>query len=441
VRSLRMAAAFLVFGLVTLVGCKNDSEDKPLPGPAVIQIQTDADTVKIMPWDSATVNGTVIVTRGTHPLTDSRVTLRLTSGLGYVEYADPARRDTTDSAGRYHFRFRSFHQTGTDTLVAAFEGMEARQTVTVLLRQAGTLRLTASPDTILSHADFAGDSLRLEVSLNDLDHLPVANAQVILRGPLGMFRCDPVDTLLTGEDGTVVSRRQVFAYGTHRYIAESMGLQAQDSLFVVDSLINSVASVQIHMDTDTLNFLPGDSARCNGWAVVKDGYGNTVEGVRLMLSLEHPFGFIEFVDSQRRDTTDQTGRVYFRFLTYNQAGDNTIVAAVGAIRDTWRLVVRQIHYPAASLRLYVIPNTLTTDSTFNDSVQVRVNVSDYLSAPLPGVPVDVTYTSGRMDTLALTDSNGSSSAWWHPTQFGLCVITASTEGLLDSAVVDVHQRH
>jgi hypothetical protein len=183
--------------------------------------------------------------------------------------------------------------------------------------------------------------------------------------------------------------------------------------------------VRIHMDCDTIYFLPGDSARCNGWVVVKDASGNPMPNIRVSVSLERPFGFLEFVDAQKHDTTDATGRVYFRFLTFNQAGENTIIASIANIRDTWPLVVRQSPLPAVCTEVTITPDTLFVSGTAEDSVlmEIWVVTADTPHVGIRGYPVGISATGGRLRGLPPTDSTGYTSTHWYSNwqgQGGFC---------------------
>jgi hypothetical protein len=174
-------------------------------------------------------------------------------------------------------------------------------------------------------------------------------------------------------------------------------------------------SVRIHMDADTLNFLPGDSVRCNGWVVVKDRNGNALPDVPVSITLDRSFGFLDFVDPQRRDTTDATGTVNFRFMTYNQSGENTVIAAVGDLRDTWPLVVRVALSVRWCVTVTLSPDTLLTDGIGPDSVHVDLWIFDNRipHVGIPRVSILLPSCGGRFSGLPATDSTGHAEGYFY----------------------------
>jgi hypothetical protein len=204
-------------------------------------------------------------------------------------------------------------------------------------------------------------------------------------------------------------------------------------------------SVQIRMDADTIDMMTGDSARCNGWVIVRGVNGDPYPDVRLSLSLERPFGFIEFVDPAKRDTTDATGRVFFRFLTYNQAGANTVIARLANIQDAWPIYVRQIGPDACSIT-HLTPERLIVSSTDEDSVHVEIRVMtvDTPRVGIPGYQPIILASGGRLRGLPRTDSTGYTDTYWYSNYqgqgtFGIVVLPNSCYGDTTCVRVDPAQ--
>jgi hypothetical protein len=168
---------------------------------------------------------------------------------------------------------------------------------------------------------------------------------------------------------------------------------------------------QIHMDADTLEMLPGDSVSCNGWVEVRDPDGTTRPNVRIRLSLERPYGFIEFVDPHRRDTTDADGRVYFRFVAYNEVGSNTVIASVANIRDTWPLVVRQTCNRITTVSVNISTGSLQVGQGVSDSVLVTITVSDANHNGVSSLALRLQSSCWFLPLSSETDSNGEASLW------------------------------
>ena len=68
--------------------------------------------------------------------------------------------------------------------------------------------------------------------------------------------------------------------------------------------------IEIVMGTDTLYYLPGDSAYTTVVVILTNWDGNFSEGVKVAVALANPLiGILEFVDMELRDTTNALGRV------------------------------------------------------------------------------------------------------------------------------------
>jgi hypothetical protein len=192
-----------------------------------------------------------------------------------------------------------------------------------------------------------------------------------------------------------------------------------------------VATVQIHMDADTLNFLPGDTARCDGWVVVRDRDSLALSGIPVTLTLAQNFGSIALTDTTNGNVTDSTGRVHFRFVCYCYVRNDTnvVIASVRDVYDEWPLYVRQATGGPDPMSLNVNKYQICTDTTFSDSVQVTVTLDDENWVGRQGVEVQFFATGGRLFGFpATTDSNGVIFGYWAPTAFGTFTITALANG-------------
>jgi hypothetical protein len=174
-------------------------------------------------------------------------------------------------------------------------------------------------------------------------------------------------------------------------------------------------SPHIMMDADTLNFLQADTAVCNGWVEVKNGCGDPVPGIRVSLSLERNFGFLDFLNMQLRDTTDETGRVYFRFSSFGQSGSNTIIAAISNIHDTWPIYVAPASWRPACAMVRVTPDHLVVSPGVEDSAHVEVTLQkmDSTHAGIPGITLSIEADGGRLRAFPPTDSAGHTDSWWY----------------------------
>lgn len=173
-------------------------------------------------------------------------------------------------------------------------------------------------------------------------------------------------------------------------------------------------SVQIVMMTDTLKFLPGDTATAQGFVVVKDDAGRVMPGVRVTMSLLEDFGFLEFTDSTLRDTTSANGRVNFRFGVVNAIvpSHNIIHAQVGSLQDNWTIWLMPAGPPLARLDVWVSKSEIQVLPPDEDSVLVTVAIADSFNQGVPGIELSIHTNGGRLAPLPLTDSAGVASTWW-----------------------------
>jgi len=101
-----------------------------------------------------------------------------------------------------------------------------------------------------------------------------------------------------------------------------------------------LGSVQICMPTDTLTFAPGDTACIKGFAVVKDAQQRAAPGIAVDLSLfPDSLGSLVPADSVLGDTSNNAGRVYFRFCAKGHAGRDTLCVRCGTVMDCRPLVL------------------------------------------------------------------------------------------------------
>ena len=98
--------------------------------------------------------------------------------------------------------------------------------------------------------------------------------------------------------------------------------------------------IEIVMGTDTLYYLPGDSAYTTVVVILTNWDGNFSEGVKVAVALANPLiGILEFVDMELRDTTNALGRVELIYRCYATPGKNYISAAASGRSDIDSIVV------------------------------------------------------------------------------------------------------
>ncbi len=191
------------------------------------------------------------------------------------------------------------------------------------------------------------------------------------------------------------------------------------------------------MPTDTLTFLPGDSASCDGWVVVTDGQGRVMPNQEVSITLLEPFGSVELINGT--DSTDAAGRVYFRFRSYNATGVTTVRAAVGTKTDLWQLTVLPARAYVSHLNLTLSKRQMSVSSQFEDSLLVTCTISDSANLGVPGIILPVRCNGGRLLPIGPTDATGKASTWWYSNgQYGMFTIWVAIDTLRseDSVRVD-----
>lgn len=192
-----------------------------------------------------------------------------------------------------------------------------------------------------------------------------------------------------------------------------------------------VGSVTLSILTDTLRFLPGDSASTTITVIVSDQQGNVMEGQRVALSLSNPqLGYIEFLDTELRDTTNAQGRVDLLFTAIGTPGDNQFTATVGSYSANRTLVIREQEVLVGSLTLTVTPENLQAAVGQEAVADVKVVVKDNAGVAIPNLSIPISCTLGRLAPLPVSNDSGiARTKWFSNDEFGWAYITARAGSL------------
>jgi len=199
--------------------------------------------------------------------------------------------------------------------------------------------------------------------------------------------------------------------------------------------------------SDTLRFLPGDSASAEGYVVVRDDQGNVWPGVHVTLSLtRQDSDRIEYANASR-DTTTADGRVEFTFqANRNSAAHyNTIHAQLGSREDNYTLWIQPVSYALFdSLRAWVEPDTTYSHGgAYADSVKVHVWLGTRDGQPPPPEIVILPHIAARQGMLGFWSQRDDSGVWtkiWYPLSSpGRYFVVGSAGALHDTAWVTVIQ--
>jgi hypothetical protein len=199
--------------------------------------------------------------------------------------------------------------------------------------------------------------------------------------------------------------------------------------------------VNILLGTDTIRFLPGDSASTTVTIIVADDQGRAVEGQKVAISPEDPnLGFIEYVNPDLRDTTNAMGRVECIFRVLGQAGDQIIRASAGGRSDEATIAIRVSLEPILFVDIDAEPHIIFLYENEEDSVVVTVQIADEFGNPIVGVSLQqpTSISSGRVGMFPPTDALGVARTWWYLDEVGEQWIACRAGGLHDTAWVDVY---
>lgn len=204
---------------------------------------------------------------------------------------------------------------------------------------------------------------------------------------------------------------------------------------------NDVGQITILLGTDTLRYLPGDSASTAVTVIVTSRMGTVMSGVKVSMSLANPgLGFIQYQNTELVDTTDAQGRVNLLYTSIGQPGLNTIMATNGGVSQSVPIAAVPASEIVCELRLIAARNHMQTSINVEDTTMVEVRISDCEHNAIVGVSVQLSATGGRLSPLLPTDSAGTARTTWYSNgQFGLFWIKARAGGLADSQSVQVDE--
>jgi hypothetical protein len=202
------------------------------------------------------------------------------------------------------------------------------------------------------------------------------------------------------------------------------------------------AGVRVVMETDTLYFHQSDSVAIRGYATVGDDWGYAMPGVRVNLTLSEHFGYLEYLSRELRDTTNDSGRVDFRFrAAYQFSPASNIIHAYCWFghppdgRDTIWVVPNSPR--VAHLDVVASKETIYVTRPNEDSLVVTVSIADSGGVGIPNIRLVLQTNGGRFGVFPRTDSAGVSSVWWWTNNDppGHYFFTVHTGALADTARV------
>ena len=202
-----------------------------------------------------------------------------------------------------------------------------------------------------------------------------------------------------------------------------------------------VGNVQILMGSDTIRYLPGDSASTTVTVIVTDQAGNVMPGVRVGVALGNPqIGIIEFLDTGLRDTTNAIGQVPMAYRSYATPGLNIISAVAGGRSDVDSVFAEEARDVVCLLTLTTSREFVYTSTSSQDCVTVNIAVSDCNHNGIANVSIPISATNGEVAPPPPTDQLGhTSTTWYLRAPFGMAYISAQAGNLTASDSVEIRE--
>jgi hypothetical protein len=195
----------------------------------------------------------------------------------------------------------------------------------------------------------------------------------------------------------------------------------------------------LSLGIDTLYFLPVDSASTTVTIIVSDQDGNVMQGVKVNVSLDNPeLGYLEFLDTDLRDTTNAQGRVDLLFTAIGTVGDMVFTATAGDIVQTRALAIREFELLAVSLQITMTPDSIVAAQGDTVSTEICVLVMDPDGNGIEGISIPISTQGGRLQPLPATNNSGRACTDWilEATQGDHCLFLSIGE-IADSACVHI----
>jgi hypothetical protein len=205
----------------------------------------------------------------------------------------------------------------------------------------------------------------------------------------------------------------------------------------------NVGEIQIVLGTpnDTISFLPGDTAQTTVDIIVKDRNNVVMPKQRVEFSLsDASLGFLDRVTPANGDTTDENGRLKLIYHTYGQDGVNLIVASSGGKVTTKAITVLRSNQVVSTLSIHLDRYSLMVSPNMEDSVSIKLTISDAEGHGIKGIVLPLTATGGRLRPPPPTDTSGvATTTWYSNYQYGTFYILTHAGGLRDSIYILVQQ--
>ncbi len=193
----------------------------------------------------------------------------------------------------------------------------------------------------------------------------------------------------------------------------AIGCEEEDGK-IVEPPYYWIWNVQVLLGTDTLYYLPGDSASTIVIVIVTDQSGNVVPHVRVGIALANPqVGILEFLDEELRDTTNSFGQVRLAYTCLATPGMNIVSATASGRTDMDSIAALPLQ-GAASLVFSFSRDSIFYEHDLNDSVRVGLCIRDALNNPIEGISFQFPFYEGQLTPLQPTDYTGCAYFWWHP---------------------------
>ena len=185
----------------------------------------------------------------------------------------------------------------------------------------------------------------------------------------------------------------------------------------------AVGEVSVSVGEDSLCLIPGDTVTTAVTVVVMNTHNLPMAGVHVNVSLsDTEWVTLELVNPALGDTTDPNGRIEYIY-TPSWPSMNWIRAEAVGLMDSASIVSFESAGDPPGFALAVMTDTIALSPP--DSAEVMVHLQNSFGMPIAGITLAMTTSGGTLDPIAPTDSNGNAFTYWHPTEVGHFLISAS----------------
>jgi hypothetical protein len=370
----------------------------------------DNNSLTMYPLDTVSTTFSVLVTNEYHG-NEPGVKVNLTLAnplLGYIEFTDPLRRDTTDMFGQVHGVYHTW-AAGCNNVVAEVEGFSDAAEVCTQPLEIGSVEVYIyEPYLIFDEGDSSEAQVVAYVWAPDNRFLSGVRVQMSVTdqqwGVLLPFSSGQSDR--TDSEGRIRMMYSTFAEGCNHIIFQAGGLSDSVEICSYERLY---AVGEIVVENPDLRHFPGDSVETAVTIFMRDRQNAPLPDIELEIELHSLSGLIEYVNPEQGNVTDAAGRVDLRVRSAaDECGYISANYMEGWV-DGREICVYEYN---PEIRLYTIPGEIHFPE--EDSVMLRLELTDDDFGAYQDSVLSVWISGGELahNPLPPTNIEGGSSTWW-----------------------------